>query len=54
MGWVKGALGFLSPLDVFSPVTEGRANGFKCTERDWSLSLLAAAYGFTIMIMVSI
>lgn len=45
---------FLSPLGIFMPtfVDNGR-NPLKKKERDWSLALLAMAYGFTISIIVS-
>ncbi|KAJ2929964.1 hypothetical protein H1R20_g7121, partial [Candolleomyces eurysporus] len=45
---------FLSPLSVFMPelVDKGR-NPLKRKERDWNLSLIAVAYGFTISIMAS-
>ena len=45
---------FLSPLSIFMPelVNNGR-NPLKRKERDWNLSLIAVAYGFTISILVS-
>lgn len=44
---------FLTPLGIFMPtfVDSGR-NPLKRQERDWSLALLAIAYGFTISIIV--
>jgi MFS family permease len=50
-GNLKKGLAFLSPLTVLLPHGE-TGNQLKCWERDWSLSLSAAAYGFTIMVMV--
>jgi hypothetical protein len=51
---IKRLFKFLSPLSVFMPdfVDNGR-NPLKRKERDWNLLLIAAAYGFTISIMVS-
>ncbi|KAJ3539408.1 hypothetical protein NMY22_g4751 [Coprinellus aureogranulatus] len=45
---------FLSPLSIFMPsfVDNGR-NPLKRKERDWTLALIAVAYGFTISIISS-
>lgn len=43
---------FLSPLSVFAPPAS--PNPLKRTRRDWSLSLLAISYGFSLLIMVCI
>ncbi|KAF5315849.1 hypothetical protein D9611_005020 [Ephemerocybe angulata] len=46
---------FLSPLSIFMPdfVVEGEANPLKKKEKDWSLALLAVAYGCTISLIAS-
>jgi hypothetical protein len=45
---------FLSPLGIFLPsFVDNTKNPLKRKERDWTLALLAVAYGFTISIIVS-
>lgn len=49
---IQRLFGFLSPLGILVPkVIKGR-NPLKGRKRDWNLSLVAAAYGFTILVMV--
>jgi len=51
---IKRLFAFLSPLAVVMPkIVANRTSPLKKTTRDWSLTLIAAAYGFTIFIMVS-
>jgi hypothetical protein len=52
---IKRMFKFLSPLAVFIPekAEKGR-NVLQTQKRDWSLSLLAASYGFTMLILVRI
>lgn len=52
---LKRMFKFLSPLFVFIPekLEKGR-NVLKTQRRDWSLSLLAASYGCTMLILVCI
>lgn len=51
---IKRIFSFLSPLALFVPKTVESQNPLKGTKRDWNLSLVAAAYGSTIMVMVRI
>jgi MFS family permease len=50
---IKRLFGFLSPLTVFMPAHTKEHNPLKEHKKDWNLTLVAAAYGLTIMIMVS-
>jgi MFS family permease len=43
---------FMSPLSVFFPDLRPHSNPLKKPKRDWNLTLLAAAYGFTMALMV--
>ncbi|KAJ7219467.1 major facilitator superfamily domain-containing protein [Mycena pura] len=45
---------FLKPLTIFFPEKDPSANPLKGRKRDWNLTLLAAAYGFTLSIMGSL
>jgi MFS family permease len=54
MGSVKRAFEFLRPLSVFLPHGHTKDNPSMNKTADWSLTLLALAYGFTVMILVSI
>jgi MFS family permease len=52
---IKRIFKFLSPLAVFVPDKVGKGrNILHSQKRDWSLSLLAASYGFTMLILVRI
>ena len=44
---------FLSPLAIFGPTEKVNGNTLKGRRKDWNLTFLAAAYGFTIALMVS-
>ncbi|KII88321.1 hypothetical protein PLICRDRAFT_41492 [Plicaturopsis crispa FD-325 SS-3] len=51
---LHGVFGFLSPLTVLvTPMAVGANPLKKAPRRDWSLTLVAAAYGFTIMVLGS-
>lgn len=50
---IKRIFGFLSPLAILVPRPVEGGNPLKCRKRDWNLTLVAAAYGFTIMTMVN-
>jgi hypothetical protein len=52
VGMLKRMFGFLSPLSIFIP-QRIRDNPLK-RGRDWDLTLLVVAYGFTVTIMVSL
>ncbi len=49
---MKRTFAFLSPLTVFAPETI-RMPGSTKTRRDWNLTLLAAAFGFSGLVFVS-
>lgn len=52
------AFAFLKPLYLFMPETRGEdsatGNPLKRKERDWTLTLVAAAYGCTVMLIVGV
>lgn len=56
-GGIRGLLAklvsFLSPLKMFIPVTVARGDNPLKRRKDWNLTLLAAAYGLVIMLVVS-
>ena len=45
---------FLRPLAILKPAEEVNRNALKGRRKDWNLTLLAAAYGFTVALMVSV
>ena len=45
---------FLRPLAIFGPIEDANRNGLKGPKKDWNLTLLIAAYGFTVALMVSV
>lgn len=45
---------FLRPLAILGPIEEVNGNPLKGRRKDWSLTLLAVAYGFTVALMVSL
>ncbi|TFK72774.1 MFS general substrate transporter [Pluteus cervinus] len=50
VGWLiklKRIFAFLTPLTVFMPVSKTSANPLKRPRRDWTLTLLAIAYGIS-------
>lgn len=49
---IKRMFVFLSPLSVFMPELNKNTNPLKVFRKDWNLTLLAVAYGFTVSIMV--
>ena len=51
-GVVTTLLSFLAPLKLFIPVTVSPSNNPLKRRKDWNLTLLAAAHGFVIMLMV--
>lgn len=51
--WMKRIFGFLSPLSVFMPEVTTGTNPLKTPRRDWNLTLVAFAYGFTLTLIVS-
>ncbi|TFK68620.1 MFS general substrate transporter [Pluteus cervinus] len=51
VGWLvklKRVFAFLAPLAVFIPVSKTSANPLKRPRRDWTLTLLAIAYGISV------
>jgi MFS family permease len=54
VGSVLGTLvSFLAPLKLFVPVTVSTGDNPLKRRKDWNLTLLVAAYGFVVMLMVS-
>ena len=56
-GLVKRVFAFLSPLRLLMPTTRGEGvngNPLKMKGRDWSLTLVAVAYGCTLTTNVSV
>ncbi|KAF9053900.1 MFS general substrate transporter [Hymenopellis radicata] len=51
--WMKRIFGFLSPLSVFMPEVTAGTNPLKTSRRDWNLTLVAFAYGFTLTLIGS-
>ncbi|KAJ6623481.1 hypothetical protein B0H10DRAFT_2162474 [Mycena sp. CBHHK59/15] len=54
---IKSLFSFLKPMTIFFPVSlesSPNFNPLKGRKRDWNLTLLAAAYGFTLSIMGSL
>lgn len=49
---IKRLFRFLSPLAILLPTPVEGGNPLKRRKRDWNLTLIVIAYGFTIMIMV--
>ena len=47
-------LSFLIPLAILGPTEKEPGNILKGRKKDWNLTLLAVAYGFTVAMMVSI
>ena len=45
---------FLMPLAVLGPTEKEFRNDLKGRKKDWNLTLLAVAYGFTVAMMVSV
>ena len=45
---------FLKPLSIVGPTEEVSGNSLKGRRKDWNLTLLVAAYGFTISLLVSL
>ena len=51
---IKSIFNFLSPLSVLMPAVEtSSSNPLKAGKKDWSLTILAASSGFSLLIMVS-
>ncbi|KAF8808993.1 MFS general substrate transporter [Phlegmacium glaucopus] len=44
---------FLRPLTIFGPIEEVNGNPLKAPRKDWDLTFLAIAYGFTVALMGS-
>lgn len=51
---IRRIFGFLSPLAILVPTPVEGVNPLKCRKRDWNLTLVTAAYGFTVMVMVNL
>ena len=45
---------FLTPLAILGPTVKEPGNALKGRKKDWNLTLLAVAYGFTVALMVSV
>ena len=45
---------FLMPLAILGPIEKEPRNTLKGRKKDWNLTLLAVAYGFTVAMMVSV
>ena len=45
---------FLIPLAILGPTEKGPGNSLRGRRKDWNLTLLAVAYGFTVAMMVSV
>ena len=45
---------FLVPLAILGPTEKGPGNSLRGRRKDWNLTLLAVAYGFTVAMMVSV
>ena len=45
---------FLMPLAILGPTEKEPGNTLKGRKKDWNLTLLGVAYGFTVAMMVSI
>jgi hypothetical protein len=45
---------FLMPLTILGPNEKKHGNALKGRRKDWNLTLLGVAYGFTVAMMVSV
>ena len=45
---------FLMPLAILGPIEKEPGNTLKGRKKDWNLTLLAVAYGFTVATLVSV
>jgi hypothetical protein len=53
-GTAQRVFSFLRPLAILGPTEEVPGYNLKGRTKDWNLTLLAVAYGFTVALMVSV
>ena len=51
---VRRLFSFLIPISILGPAKKEPGNALKGRRKDWNLTLLAVAYGFTVAMMVRI